>query len=102
MSNQQDGLAVANTIREQIGGRALFMLGAFNLLGDDRSLSFRIRGCRDGNLISVRLDPSDTYTVKLLKVGGRAGVVEVASWPLVYCDELRYAIERITGLATSL
>jgi len=34
-------LEVANTIREQIGGKDLYMLGAYNLVGDSKSLAFK-------------------------------------------------------------
>jgi len=60
---------VANIIRDQIGGKALFMLGAKNLLahGEENALSFRIRGSKKVNYIKISLTPSDLYTMEFGK-----------------------------------
>ena len=94
-------LTVANTIAEQIGSRAFFMMGTRQKWGDADSLRFDIRGSQRGNRICVTLDASDTYTVQLLRVRGlHAGVV--AENEGVYNDGLRQVIEGMTGLALSL
>lgn len=106
-------LTVANTIREQIGRGALFMLGAKNFLGDENSLTFQIRGSKKCNGIKVKLEANDTYTMTFTKsvpsrfyrktgklVSGRLDTV--AELEGVYCDGLCQAIEGVTGLRTSL
>ena len=99
--NTATDLTVANTISQQIGARAFFMMGTRQKLGDADSLRFDIRGSARGNRICVTLDASDTYTVQLLKVRGlHAGVVAENSG--IYCDGLRQVIEGMTGLALSL
>lgn len=92
---------VANTIREQIGHKAFFMLGAKDLVASENALQFRIRGSRVCNSIRVELDPSDTYRVEFWKIhaGKSTKVAEVED---VYVDSLHQVIERNTGLYTSL
>ncbi len=92
---------IATTIRDQIGNRALFMLGAQNLLATEKGLSFKIRGCRKISHVRVTLDPCDTYTVQFVKCVGTA-IKTVAVSYQVYCDGLLQVIEHHTGLATSI
>src|SRR5262245_36013186 len=96
-------LSVANIIRDQLGNRALFMLGAKDLLGSEteKSLSFRVRGSPTVNHIRIALAPNDTYTVTFSKVRGLK-VKEVAKLEDVYVDSLHRVIEKNTGLYTSL
>lgn len=94
-------LDVANTIRDQIGSRAFYMMGAKNLLGSPDSLAFQIRGSMNVNRISITLDPSDTYTVRFVRVRGLK-VKEVATVENVYADALKPVIEKHTGLYLSL
>ena len=94
-------LAVANTIKDQIGRQALLMLGATCFVGDAKSLRFRIKGSKVGQLIIITLDPSDTYTVEVVKIRGLDYKV-AASREGVYFDGLNQTIEALTGLYTSL
>lgn len=95
-------LEIANTIRDQIGHRAMIMMGARNLLAHDSALSFRIRrNARSINTIKITLDPCDTYTVEFLCVRG-ASCQTVASVSDVYTDCLHTVIEERTGLYLSL
>jgi hypothetical protein len=92
---------VANTIKDQLGGKALFMLGASQLVGSEDALQFAIKGCRTANKIRIQLDASDTYTVQFWKIGrGACKLVHEVSG--VYVDSLHQTIERHTGLYTSL
>lgn len=93
-------MTVPNTIRQQIGNRAFFMMGAKNLCGDATSLQFKICGSKVTH-IRVTLDPSDTYTVAFIRVRGRK-VTELASEEGVYADSLNRVIASNTGLALSL
>lgn len=101
--NTTTNLAVAETIKAQIGNAAIAMLGATLFVGDQSSLMFKVQGCRRGNKIRVVLAADDTYTVELWKIG-RA----VTSWKkieereMVYADALRSTIASLTGLAVSL
>lgn len=111
-------LTVPNTIKEQIGSKALYMLGAKNLVGDKNSLSFRIRGSNKANYIKITLDANDTYTVEFGKVRTpraslktlhmtpeeymAAGYKVVAKHSGVYDNMLHKIIEKETGLYTKL
>ena len=92
---------VAQTIREQIGGKALYMLGAKNLLAHDDALSFRIRGSKAVNYIKITLTPADLYDVEYGKVWGMNYTVK-ATEEGIYCDMMHESIERNTGLYTKL
>ena len=95
---------IAATIQNQIGNRALYMLGAKNLIDHGDALSFRIRGSRKANYIKVTLDPSDTYSIEFKKLGRAPAykVTDVADFSGVYVDSLHAIIERTTGLYTSI
>lgn len=96
-------LDVANTIRDQLGGGTLAMLGAKDLVGDENSLQFAIRGCPTVNKIRIVLDPSDTYIVEFWKCSRRSiNFAPVASVSDVYADSLHNVIEAHTGLRTRL
>lgn len=103
MMNTANAMQVAETIKTQLGGRALYMLGADQLVGDANSLMFSIKGCRTINKVRVQLDASDTYTVQFWKIGrGALSCKLVAEVADVYEDSLHTTIERHTGLYTSL
>jgi hypothetical protein len=104
---------IANTILEQIGGRALYMLGAKDKIATECGVQFKIRGSRKANVVRIDLTPADTYTVEIIKyapirfnartgkhTGGTSKVV--ASFDDVYADGLCEVIESATGLYTSL
>jgi len=106
-------LTVANTIRAQIGRGALFMMGAKDFVGSADSLTFKVRGSKKCNAITVKLEADDTYTITFKKVvssrinrktwevrPGRIDTVKELSG--VYCDGLCQAFEMVTGLATKL
>jgi len=93
--------AIARTIVDQIGNHAFVMMGAVNLVSDERSLTFKVRGSRLATHVKVELDPSDTYTVTFYKIR-KFDVREVGSVGMVYADALRLVIASGTGLALSL
>lgn len=102
MTNAQK---TADAILQQLGARRfLVMTGAKNLVATGAGLVFSLpaRFAKDGvNLISVELDPSDTYVVTAFKKG-RAGLREVAQEAGIYCDGLQASFTRLTGLDTHL
>lgn len=104
---------IAQTIRQQLGRKALFMLGAHSLVATERGLQFKIRGSKRCNLVQIELDPSDTYTVRFskytpMRVNRRTfeaspeSDVEVSKTSDVYVDSLHTLIEKETGLYTKL
>ena len=92
---------VAETIRQQIGAPALFMLGAHTFFKTEDSLEFRIRGSRKINDIKVTLHPSDTYIMEFGRICG-INYKLVKTYEGVFWDMLCDLIEQETGLATSL
>ena len=98
-------LQVANTILAQLGGagRLGAMVGAHSFVGDERSLTFRIKARAKGGIkaIKVTLDPSDTYSVRFVAIRGTK-VRAVAELDDVHAENLRECIEHETGLVLSL
>lgn len=99
----ENPIQVAQTIADQIGRRALFMMGAKNLVGDatENSLRFQISDCREISHIIVKLEVADTYTVTFIKTRG-INFKTVATVEDVYADNLHAVIESQTGLRLSL
>lgn len=93
---------VAQIIQQQLGGKALYMLGAKNLLAGRDYLSFRIgRNSKGVNYIKITLNDKDLYDVEFGSIRGTKYTVkkEVKD---VYVGELHEIIERYTGMYTSL
>jgi translation initiation factor IF-1 len=101
-------LAVANTIIEQIGSQALYMLGASQFLGDGISVKFRIgKNAGRYNEIKITLLPDDIYKVELFKWQRTRGyviprVTNYAAFNGVYADMLHAIISSATGMALSI
>lgn len=94
-------IEVAKTIADQLGGRALFMLGAKNLVGDERSLTFRVaRNACKVTHIRITLQDDDTYHVLAMQV--RKHVVTERGDFECQVGELHATIETLTGLYLSL
>ena len=95
-------LTVAKTIQKQIGGRALYMYGAKNLVGSKNSLTFRLgRNGINCNCIRITLNSLDLYDIEYLAIRG-VTVKEKASSNGVYADQLNDVISSVTGLAYHL
>ena len=95
-------LNVANEIRNQIGNRALFMIGAKNLAGTSNSLSFKIgRNSKSVTHIKIELTAMDDYTVSFFRIRGTSfNTISVHKG--IYVDMLHGLIESETGMYTSL
>ncbi len=93
---------VASIIQDQIGHRALMMIGARELTATPNSLTFKVgRNAKGVTHVKVTLDPSDTYNVEAIRVHGR-NVTPKAGRVDVYADQLQDVIGSLTGLYTSL
>lgn len=92
---------VASEIYNQLGSKALFMMGAYNLAADNDTLYLRIKGSGKVNAIAIKLMADDTYTVTFSKVSGPKFTVSNIVYS-VYCDRLHDVIEGETGLYLSV
>jgi hypothetical protein len=90
-----DNERIADTIWRQLGGRRFdAMAGAEHHIASHRCLRFAVpRG-----VITIHLEPSDTYTVRRLSPTG----VEMDRATDVYCEQLAEVVGRMLGLAVSL
>lgn len=99
---------IATTIRDQIGPRALMMIGAKYLLADGNALTFRPgRNPKGVNHVRIELMPDDTYTVTVANHRMNRKTCEykirvIETMEMVYAEDLRRVIESMTGLYTSL
>jgi hypothetical protein len=100
-------LEIANTILEQLGGgRFAAMTGAKNFAAVESGVRFKLPAkpgwIKNGiNMVTIRLTPSDTYTVEYGKLRGTKYTV-IATSEDVYCDTLQADFLDATGLFTSL
>jgi hypothetical protein len=97
-----EGMQVAQEIQNQLGNKALKMMGAKNLVGGDNYLSFRIgRNAKGVNYIKITLTPADLYDVEFGNIRGMNYKVK-KSVNGVYFDRLHDVIEKNTGMYLSL
>lgn len=99
-------LSVANTIRDQIGRSALFMIGANTFVGSENSLTFKVgrnSGAGKGTVSHIRitLEPSDTYKVESIRVRGTS-VKTLDTRDDIYFDMLAEVIGNLTGMSTTM
>lgn len=98
--------AVANTILNQIGKKALFMIGAKGIVfysegfGGMAFKTMRVPSSY-ANHIKIMLDEDDTYTMKFSRMWGLSRKL-ICEEKGVYCDMLHLMIEKYTGLTTTL
>lgn len=77
------------------------MLGSNMFLGDEKSLTFNVKGCRRINRIRITLTDQDLYRVEAFNVR-RLGCTPRGDHDGIQAGMLAKLIEDITGLLTSL
>lgn len=93
---------IAMTIKQQIGHKALFMIGAKNLMAINNGLAFKImKNAKGVNYIEIKLNGKDFYDVRYCYVS-KKGVKDIAVVNDLYADMLNNSIEDNTGLYTKL
>lgn len=95
-------LEIAKTISHQIGHKALYMIGAKNLVAEKNGLSFKIgRNSKCVNYIQITLNALDLYKMTFCYISAK-GYKVVSEVENIYFDQLNNMIERYTGLYTHL
>lgn len=94
-------LQVANTIKNQIGSKSLFMMGAKNFVGDDESLTFKTSAAKKITHIKIKLTKNDLYEIIFYKIKGGECVI-VGNIADVFCDKLTPLIGKTCDLAVTL
>lgn len=98
---ESTNLTIAKEIYNQIGGKAMFMMGAKDIAGDEKSLSFKIRGSKEYNYIKITLNSLDTYDIEFIKYN-KNGIIRKDEVNGVYNDQLHEIISNKTGLVLKL
>lgn len=94
---------IGQTIADQIGFNALYMLGASHLIAHEDGVAFRIKGSKTGNHVRITLNPRDLYDLKFSRVNWRNGNrTETGSYEDIGCEQLAELISDHTGLAISI
>lgn len=93
---------IGRTILNQLGNRTLRMLGANDITLLKNGTSFKIKGSRKINRISIALNSMDTYDLTFYKQGGIAKLKVISTVKDVYFDQLHTVIEKETGLYTRM
>lgn len=96
-------MTVANTIREQLGGKRFdVMTGAKMYTGSDRALNFQIgRNAKGVTHVCIELNALDLYDVQFFAVRGTSVKTKGAAFS-VPAESLRATFTENTGLYTSL
>lgn len=94
-------LTTAKEITAQLGKQTLFMLGAYNLVGDNNSLSLKFKGSTKVNYLKITLTPMDVYEMEFGYIRDYTYTVVVIKHN-VYNDMLHDVIEEVTHLATTM
>ncbi len=89
-------MSTAAIIKQQIGVWALASIGARGFLQDEKSLYFDAKPSTRIVRVVVTLDPSDTYTVRV--VNKRTGA-EIHSSAGVYAEQLAAEIRHLEEVA---
>lgn len=98
-------LEIANTVIQQLGGtgKLVMMVGAWNFIVGDNSISFRFKGSQVANYVKIILDALDTYNVEFKLVNTQSGICEEKEkFSMIYNDMLVNTFEEYTGLYLSL
>lgn len=96
-------MQVANTILNQIGNRALTMIGAKNFGALENGVQFKImRNSKSVQYITVTLNSLDLYDVEFTRVTRNLERIVIAKVDGIYSDMINQVIESKTGLYTSL
>ena len=92
---------IATTIRDQIGRKSLFMLGAKDLLAGDNYLGFKIgkNSAPRVNYVKITLNSMDTYDIEFRWLTIRTNKL-VSEAEGVYADMLHDALRTGTGMET--
>ena len=89
-------LEIANEILAQIGGERSIgmMLGMDKVIPVENGVSvqFKVEAANNINCFEITLDPSDTYTVKFLRVTNTKRNI-ISEHSMIYCDMLVNLIE---------
>lgn len=103
---------ICETILQQLGGRRfIVMTGAKNFIDcGSGELSFRLPSkpgyTKDGiNVVSIKLEDNDTYTMTFYRLGKSnkcTTLAKIATVDDVYCDMLTEVFTNHTGLYTRL
>lgn len=95
--------SVTDTIIEQLGGaRFAVMTGAtFVVSENNKYVGVKFKGCAKANMMHVKLQANDTYTVTLIKARGLNFKI-VAEYDMVYASDLQRLFTNVTGLYTRL
>ena len=95
-------MTIAKTILEQIGNKALYMIGAKNLVAKENGVYFKImRNSKSVNLIEITLNGLDLYDVEFKYVSVK-GIKVRSEVKGIYSDMLHAAIRENTGLETRM
>lgn len=97
---REEACQIAMTSIDHLGGyKALIvMVNARNFsYSDDGALSFKISGHKKMNFVRVKVNANDLYDLEGLYATAK-GIKVVAKETDIFCEDLKDAFERLTGL----
>ena len=102
---EENDKQISDTILKQLGGinRVAAMIGVKHITYGRQAtnIRFKARAKNSVNQLTIRLQPSDEYTIEFIRVrAGKSKVIETLKD--VPAENLKSAVERTTGLYLSL
>jgi hypothetical protein len=97
-------MTAAEIIRDQIGAKALYMIGTKMCLHDNDGKTLILKIGRNGkgvNTIKITLNDLDLYDIEFGSARGVSYKVKSTDYN-IYFDQLHQTIEEHTGMYTSL
>lgn len=94
-------LLIAEEIKTQLGHKALYMLGAYDVFGTEKSLQFKIKGSKAFRHIEIALNGKDLYDMTFTNWRGHK-ITNKEVLNDISLDMLHKIIEQKTGLYTKL
>jgi len=102
--NKAEALNIAMTTIAHLGGAKVLhtMVNARNFAhSDNGAISFQISGNKQMNFVRVKLNGNDLYDLEGLYVTVK-GAKTVAEETDIFCEDLKEAFERLTGLCLTI
>lgn len=94
-------MKTSDIILQQLGSKALFMLGANTLLALENGLSFKIKGSKLFRYIKIELNSLDLYDITFVNFRG-INITNTKTVNNVYAENMHKLIETETKLYTKL
>lgn len=101
MEQRERNIQIAMTILNQLGTKALWLIGTKETVAIQNGVKIKFTGTREYNYLRIVLTPMDEYEMYFEKWHGGRLIRSVVKEHLFF-DQLRETITEVTGLTTTI